>query len=295
MTAYVPSTPGGRPDRSRGSKILMAFGGVILAIGLAAIVIGVAILGDSTSDLDDRTDRVRSELLTEVDVPGRAEVRLDPGLHYVYAIGPEPSLPPGTTTSVLLDDTGTDTFDLSEPSVTVTGPDGEDIILDLPGPRSSFDPLSDDVDVIDEFRVAETGTYTVEATGGDAEQVGVGRSTDLSASIGKALGGGLLALVGFFVAPIGGALLLGGFIWFLVSKSASSTPQPSSWGPPPGAWGPPGAGPPGSWAPGPGPYPPPPPGGWTPPAPPSPLGWAPPPTPVPPAAERPPHEGGPVG
>lgn len=271
MTAYAPQPPT-RSGRPRGAKVLMVVGAVLALLAVALITLGAVVLGDGVSEIDERTDAVRTDLLVEVPIPGRDQVRLEPGRHYVYAVDPllADTGPLGTDPTILTDgpDPNDDTFDefdeLAGPDLTfeITGPDGATVPTDLPGAGSIFDGLDDDrLDVVEEFRVTTAGTYTVTVTGGDARRLGIGRSGDITQSIGKAVGGGALIGFGFLIGTIGGVLLLAGFVWFLAGGTSSgppSGPPPMAWGTPPPGWGQPGAGPgstPGGWAP-----PPPPPG-----------------------------------
>lgn len=252
MTAYVPQPPSAGPGRARGSKVLMILGAVVLVVGVIAISVGFAILGNSTSALAERADRIRDQLLVEVEVPGQSEVRLQPGRYYVYSIDPF-AVRQDTSATALSD--GPDPSDASalDPTVTVTGPDGAPVLMGGAGAGALVDSIGGELLAIDGFRVPAAGTYTVEASGAGADRVGVGRATDVGGTVKRAVGGGLLSLLGFALAGIGAVLALAGLIWFLVSGSSSGPPRPTNWGPPPGPWGPPQAWPPSAWAPPPGP------------------------------------------
>lgn len=303
MTAYGIQPPRTGAVRPRGSKVLMILGVVVLVLGVIAIPVGFAMIGDSASEISGRAERIRQELLVEVDVPGTGEAQLEPGRYFAYAIDPvqvrdhestATSLGDEPGVTVLNDQTNTTEPLVAEPTVTVTGPDGTPVPLELPAESDLIDSLAGDLLVIDKFRITEAGTYTVAASGTGADRVGVGRATDYGAAVGRAVGGGLLSLLGFGLATLGGILALAGLIWFLVSGASSGPPPPTNWGPPPGPWGPQPPVPPGSWGPSAGPTAPPG-GAWAPPGQPGPWGWAPPPAAVPTADEPPADHSAPAG
>lgn len=301
MTLARPDAPPGR-TRPRGAKILLALGVLLLVVGVVVGRSGVERVERTVTDLRNSGDDVRNGLLLELTVPGDEEVDLEPGRYDVFALytlGSTGFRPPTSTTSspVVTDGSGTtpadDDEDFDEPEVTVTGPDGQALVLREPSIEAIFTGASGQLYAVHSFRVDVAGTHSVSATGGEADKVGVGPTLD-DGRIGQLVTDGALTLVGFLGAGLGFVLAAAGGIWFLVG---GKPPRP------PAAWGPATAGPmpaPGwggpahrpaqtAWG---GPAP-----GWAPPTP-APPGAAtrpPPPVPMQPTAPTPGGPSGPVG
>lgn len=189
-----------------------------------------------------------------VSVPGTREVHLDEtggySIYHEHELGfdedsPTSYLPP-------------------EPSVTVTDPSGDPVMLDRYTTEVTYDTSGHEGEGLYTFDADETGTYRVTVEGDSASASVV--------AVGRGVGRGILwtvvsGLVVGFVGVVGGGVLA---IVVGVKRSGSrrrlranwNPPRPpgGGWGAPPGAWGPPPAAP--GWGPQPPPGQPGPPGGY---------------------------------
>lgn len=279
--AGYPGIPGPEHRRPRGAKVLMIAGGILLLLALIAVPVGYRRAEGNIGQLANGKEQIRESLDVEVAVPGRAEVHLDSGIHYVYAFGTFWS----TEASNRYDETGStpENSNYRPPlaaQVTISDPAGKEVPLDLPGIGSMFEGLGE-VYVYREFSVSTPGTYivrTTEVSRDDLEldpvtSIGVGPPVGAMGHIKQAVGGGLLVLGGLSLGALGFFLFLGGLIWWTAGgRTGPAQVPPGPWGAPP-AWGT--VDPWGRPIPGP-------------PAPPQPAGpWTPPPAPPPPSPEPP--------
>lgn len=324
MTAYrmadpIPEPPG-RRRRPVGAKVLMILGAVMVIGAVIAFSTGAQRVVDGGRKLQQRADRLRRDLVVELEVPGRVEVRLRPGLYNIYDVDllanvEDPSSTAPTSTSELATTTTTPpvvtdapvgpdgrpvpadpgstsvpgttapgAVDLSprDAIVTVTDASGFEMPQTSPGLSSLADAVGGELLAQQQIRIEQAGTYTVEATGADGKQIGIGRA-ESSGEVGRVVSGAFLTLAAVFLGGLGALAAVAGLIWFFVG-GGSSSPAPGSepmvgWTPPPpggfdagppqpaaGGWPPPGTGWPGPAAPPPPPPPSPPsdPGAWPP-------------------------------
>lgn len=270
MTAYridSPSfePPAGRRKRPVGAKVLMILGLVLLVGAAVVFTTGTHRVLDGGQRLQERAERLRRELVVEIAVPGRAEVRLGRGRYNIYDIdrrarlgesttpfpatsttvppvvtdgptGPDGRPTPGEPGSTTVP--GTLDFDPLDAVVTVTDSTGYAVPQTPPALSSFVDAVGGNLVVQHELFIERSGTYTVEATGVGGGKVGIGRAGS-STGVGRVVGGAFLTLAGVLLGGLGGLAFLVGLIWLLVADTSPEPPLSGGypgmgWPPPPG-------------------------------------------------------------
>ncbi|MCL2423382.1 MAG: DUF4190 domain-containing protein, partial [Micrococcales bacterium] len=188
--AYFPLVPyRWLPTSTTGPKVLTFFGVFFLALGIAAIVVGLTFWNEYLTALDKGTG------LGVVDHVGSGEaavVSLDAKTRYTIAVF------------------GSDSkYDGDEPSV--TGPQDNDITVS----RGSGDTWS--------FKTVEAGAYRVAAP-----QLASGDLLVVQTTPGKVAQGFVLLFVGGVLGLIGGGLALGGVGWWRERRRNARGPSPPS-------------------------------------------------------------------
>lgn len=263
--------------RPRGAKVLMILGAVLLVTAFVGGRMGIHQAQAAGNAIRADANDVRAGFLMEVQIPGSDRVDLERGKYTVYAVrsydntfrttvptGPAVTDGSSTTAPAGSSDDG------PKVTVTITGPNGEQVQTDPPGLEATLSGLSGDFIGLAEFAVTKPGSYVVEGTGTGANRMAVG-PTLKGGNIGRLISGGLFAALAFLLGGVGFILGAAGLTWFLVAEDRNPKAGPG------GLYAPavPGIGPPG-WSqpsapplypPGPS-YPPPPP----PPLPPPPGG-----------------------
>lgn len=308
-----------KPERPRGAKILLIVGLILLVIGIVAAKSGIDSFRQGVTRIRNKGPEVRNSVLATVKVPGSGKVDLEPGRYDVFALsdyggfrGPRTSTTSSTSTSTTstttvappVTDRGTGSgggtgatsgrpVGIDEPTVRLIDPDGRELVAEQPGIGSVFGAATGEMYAVSTYQVVESGTYRLEAKGGNAARVGIAPAiSDDEAThlVVVGLGVGM----GFLSGGLGVLFLIIGGVWWAVGSrkrpppiwTGPMGPGGPGWGPGPGpgagpGWGAgstagwPGMVPPGSF----------PPDAWVPPAQP---GWA---TP-PPAAYPGPATGG---
>lgn len=216
-----PPAPVRPPRRLRGPVILGVVGLVVGVLGILMWVGAAVLFGDAVSSASDAGERVRDELVAEIDVPGEAEVELDTGTYSVFAFVPSDARD-GTATTTTSELSGGPGL-VPDLDVTVTAADGTSLLVDETTFRSTWTDSDGATDLVEvaEVEVRQPGTYTVtvaDAAGAQpAEGAGIGPEADYSEALGKGLGGGLLVVLGFLVGGLGALILLIALIWLLVA------------------------------------------------------------------------------
>lgn len=225
---YPPSPPPpgmgapgtGAPPRRRGPKVVIWIGAILTTLGTIAFVAGFVVMGAELFEtVEEGVDPV-SELDLTVAVPGEGTVILDPDRYQLVALGP-------TLTSVSgrFSDAGgrdVDRLPFPDPPITVTGPDGVDVVLEPPTiDRLSSTPGLDSV-ALSEFTVRESGEYTIVVAGesGPVTQVGVGEAESLWDEAAGFVLSAVIVTVGVLVGTVGFLVLIGGIVWWAVARNA---------------------------------------------------------------------------
>jgi hypothetical protein len=174
-----------------------------------------------------------SKLDLTVDVPGEGSVVLEPDRYQLVALGPTLTGVTGRSS-----DAGGMTvhrLPFPDPAATVTGPDGEEVVLEPPSiDRLSHTPGLDSVGLW-EFTVREAGEYTLVVGGesGAVTEVGIGEADSLWDSAKGWVAAAVIITIGGVLASFGVMLLVGGFIWWAVARSTTRTVLPPPAPPPP--------------------------------------------------------------
>lgn len=236
-----PVVPAGADLRVRPPKGWFAAAGLVAAAGVVGAVAVAVVVLDAYGDRIERFERADLPVTLQVEITETGGY----SIYHEYTGANDGFLRPGL-------------------EVTVTDPSGDPVALDRYDPPVTYVGGGQEGRGEFTFDAAETGIYTVTATGPAGSTVAVGRGigTGLMVGIGAAL------LLGFG-GMVGGAVMA---IVVGVRRSRARRallPVFGGWGPPPpGGWGPP-APPSGGWTPrrpgaSPPGAPPPPPPGWGP-------------------------------
>lgn len=245
----LPANPlAPRPARPRGARILAIVGAVLLLLGLAGTTAGIGRVRVHVKAIRDTGPNLRNTVIADLNVPGSRQVELEPGSYDVFAIsaygeGFRRSTTTTTTTGPTRTDEPTGPFSnvgLDAPEITLTDPDGLELVAREPGVGSIFGGVSGEMYAVATYRVVEPGTYRLSAAGGNAAEVGIAPSVT-DGDVARLVGSGLLTLLAALGMGLGFVLALIGVIWLLVS-GGSAPPPPSAqpgWGAPPppgGIW-----------------------------------------------------------
>lgn len=241
MTLAQPDMASNKRRRPRGSKILMILGGTLLVIAFVGGQAGLRQAQRAGDRIRSDADDVRAGFLIEVPIPGEDQVDLEQGNYTVYAVRSYdntfrttiPTAPGGGSTTV----PGSSPGNEIDVNVTVTDPSGRSVATRAPGLDAVLSGLSGDFIGFAEFTVTEPGSYTVEGSGTDANQIAVG-PTLKGGNIGRLISGGLFAALGFLLGGVGFILGLAGLIWFLVAGDGEPKSGPGGLYAPPGVYAP---------------------------------------------------------
>lgn len=197
---------------------LIVLGGLLSVVGWAAFIGGFVVMGANLFETASDALDLRGSLEGDVAVPGSTEMALDEGRYHVLALGP--SLVVGDASSATDPIGDVERLPFTEPTVTVTGPDGEDMQLTSPGIETLYDTPAIDAVAIAELVVPADGTYVVAADGGagDVTYVGIGEATDLADEVKESLAVGVVITLGGLAGGFGILLLVGGAIWYAVKR-----------------------------------------------------------------------------
>ena len=270
MTLAEPNLDPAPRRRPRGAKVLMILGAVLLVTAFVGGQMGIHQAQQAGNAMRTDANDVRAGFLMEVQIPGSDRVDLERGEYTVYAVRSYdntfrttvPTLPtgPAVTDGSSTTAPAGSSDDGRKVTVTITGPNGEQVQTDPPGLEATLSGLSGDFIGLAEFTVTKPGSYIVEGTGTGANRMAVG-PTLKGGNIGRLMSGGLFAALAFLLGGVGFILGAAGLTWFLVAGDGNSkagpgglyAPAVTGIGPP--VWSQPSAPP--LYPPGPG-YPPPP-------------------------------------
>lgn len=219
--------------RTRGPVWLIVGGAAAMVVGAVLFITGIVSTARTVVDELSPAIDPTQHLIGATSVPGEGPaVRLVPDRYQVVVVGDD------LVTTTTGDDGTSDVVrrPFSEPGVRVTGPDGE-VAVSAPTVERLVRG-TEDVVAIGEFRVEETGRYSLTVTGeGNAVRlVAFAERPDLAESLGRALRWSGLVLAGVAVGLAGLAALIGGIIWSATSRPRPplvSSPGPWSAPPPP--------------------------------------------------------------
>jgi hypothetical protein len=205
---------------------VIVLGGVLSAVGWAAFVGGFIVMGTNLFEMAGDGLDLRGSLEGDTTVPGSAEIELDEGRYHVLALGPQLTHRVQGGPSGAGDAIGhhVERLPFTEPAVTVTGPDGGSLDLATPGVETLYDTPGIDGVAVAELVVPADGTYVLTgdlgegAAAGEVTHVGIGEATDLADEIKESLAVGVVITLGGLAGGFGMVLLVGGVIWYAVSR-----------------------------------------------------------------------------
>jgi hypothetical protein len=223
-------------------------GAVLVVLGFVGTTAGIGRVRGNVSDIRDTGPNLRNAVIADLNVPGSRQVELEPGRYDVFAIstygeGFRRSTSTTTTSGPTSADEPTGPFSnvgLDAPEITLTDPDGRELVGREPGVGSIFGGVSGEMYAVTSYRVVEPGTYRLSAAGGNAAEVGIAPSIS-DGDVARLVGSGLLTLLAALGIGLGFLLGLIGVVWLLVSGGSPGPPpgpQPG-WGAPPppgGIW-----------------------------------------------------------
>ncbi len=212
--------PAQKPISTRGAKVLTFSGVAVAIVGIAALIFaGFSFASVLPTDIIRGDGRPGDAIIASSEVPGQTTFELTEGSLYTLWTVKE----------------GTGLLDVERSDVEIRDSNGEVVYLTSPSVTGNNTRQSFHAKTLASFKAPTSGTYTLDAAGdrsGKSDtQLFLSGAQDIDSFIWGVFSSIGLTFVGLGGLFLGGAMALGGGIWWAVAKSNRKRQQTMAQGP----------------------------------------------------------------